>query len=422
MKILIFSSGNIPPIKILVEGLRQYGKGNFQIDALNLIYPDGKIRSSNKLNILDHEYCIPNSDTYNVHWDNFSSTFWNIVRKYYGYILFLLIRLRLSDLKKFIIRNLNIPNNEKDHQKLLLSYDIINLHYIQRYNAEKIINLPKSIRVVLSFWGSDLFTNDNEESVNVIKKAIKRADAITMHSEEMKKFFIQKYGGRYAHKVKLVLFGSSEIVCNELIHNLNYYKDIGFKLLQEQGVDNCKGKVLIKIGYSGHKAQQHIEIIHAIRQLPERLLNGILLIVPMTYGATKEYIQEIIDLLNDVIVDSVLINDYMSDEEALGLSAISDVLLNLRETDAFNGAMVETLLSGNILVSGAWLPYSRLRLSGANFFEINEIKDLPQKMEYIIANFDVIKFNNESNPIKVKKIVSSKYNSPKWEEILVNDQ
>ena len=141
-----------------------------------------------------------------------------------------------------------------------------------------------------------------------------------MNSNDMKNIFIKKFGQEFSNKVKLVLFGSLETVCEKLIYKKPTYRKIGQEFLAKKGVEVNRFNYVVKLGYSGHEPQQHIEILENLNILSGEFKSQLLIIIPMTYGATIEYIDRVQESFKDSDLNVLIIEKYMTDDESLGLS------------------------------------------------------------------------------------------------------
>ena len=412
-KLLMYGARNLSPIKILVNGLRRYGNENYIIDSLNLFFPGNKKITTEDFIFLDHYYEIY-PDKSLINWNNFFPVLIDLFSEYYKYLISLIFKLKFKRFIKFFWKNYLIGIMNHAHIQFLKEYDIVNLHFVRDETAINIIDLPKNIHVVLSFWGTDLFRLKDKGDLSILKKAVKRADAITMHSREMRDFFLQIFGNNYEDKIVLSLFGNSDNITVKLVKNLSYFRSVGSKFLRRNNIV-AEDKIIIKLAYSGHKAQRHLEIIEELKNLQNDIKNDLLFILPMTYGSEKDYIDQIQSVMRSYNFNYFIITDYMTDDESIGISAISDIMLNLRFTDAFNNSMIESLLANNILITGSWLPYRRLGEKEVFYYSIDNIKELPALLKKIYAKINSIKNKCVGNPDKVLKIVAPEYNIPNWE-------
>ncbi|NJK95426.1 MAG: hypothetical protein HC905_11390 [Bacteroidales bacterium] len=118
----------------------------------------------------------------------------------------------------------------------------------------------------------------------------------------------------------------------------------------------------------------------------------------MTYGnCEKGYKERVEKLLHDLKLNGMVLKEYLTSEESLSISIISNFMLNLRENDAFNKSMVESLISNAIVINGSWLPYKMLTQKGIHHIEINDIEELSVRLTKIFSELD----NHKS---KAKKI------------------
>jgi len=129
----------------------------------------------------------------------------------------------------------------------------------------------------------------------------------------------------------------------------------------------------------------------------------------MTYGNNehrekiKKYCQEILQKNN---IRYVILQDYMNDQEVAILRKITDIMVNVQDTDAFSASMQESLYAGGIVINGSWLNYDELSKKGAYYETISELKPgaLSSKIEYIIDNLKELKEKAKINKEIIRNI------------------
>ena len=81
---------------------------------------------------------------------------------------------------------------------------------------------------------------------------------------------------------------------------------------------------------------------------------------------------------------------------------MSDYFIQLQPTDVLSGSMLEYLCAGNIVITGAWLPYDILKADNVRFYEVNAISDISMKLLELLRNHETIKHDVEGNYFLIK--------------------
>ena len=415
-KILIYGSGNVNPINILVDNLRKYSKSHYTIDGLSLYENEQvtepyknfdnifKIRRQ-RFSEIPLLFRLKNSGRLLFTIENFNYLVGSILQLKFKKTMSLVKA--LSQDKWYVHEILNMFNG----------YDIVNVHCINEERASIISLTPKHTKVILSFWGSDLMAYAGVKNYSLLLQAIQRADIITLHSIEMREIFLSKFGREFKYKVRMALFGQRSEIFGIINSQTNNLRNVGIEVLHRYGFNANDYDFILKIGYSGFNSLNHLKIIEECGKLSNEVKKKVLLVVPMTYGATPQYISEVQSLASTHDLSCCVLNNYLANEEALSLSFVCNIMCNLRDNDAFNNSMIETLLAGNILVSGAWLPYSELRKKKVYFHEIYEFVELSHVLKCIMQNIKLEMTKASGNYQKVEAIVGGKRTAESWSRI-----
>ena len=140
----------------------------------------------------------------------------------------------------------------------------------------------------------------------------------------------------------------------------------------------------------------------------------------MTYGLQfedKNYLQKVKDECNNVQFGTKIITEYMPSDELTEFVVSGQIMLNLRESDAMNAAMLEALFAGCIVVNGSWLPYGKLRRLGIYYEEVDTLNALRNLIPHIIENFEQKKSKTTNNSSLIYKNFSYSYTINDWMKI-----
>lgn len=419
IKILFLGSGNINPINVLTKNLIQFGTNNYIFDGLNLYEPGAAGVNTTYKHI---------------------TNLWRISKRTVGEITIkeqmkLLIKGRLLTpiLKILFSNHYHIGRSWLKYSQLITSedwtrrmlekindYDFINAHYLCAWQSEIIPLIPPSKRVTISFWGSDLMASAGKYIYQVQFDALQRADAISTIPFEMEQIILSKFGRNLKSKIHHTFFGLTQDVIDDLNINKARYKQIGANLLKLHNINPVNYKYLIKLGYSSFETHNHIPIINHLGKLPYYLKSQICLVIPMTYGNNKSgYKEKVESSLMQNEISGVVFKEYLSHEEAVSLSFITNIMFNLRDSDAFNNSMSESLIAGSIVFNGIWLPYKMLQERGINYITVNSIIEIAEKLELTIQTFEKHINLAKQNAEKLNNWISGQGNTQKWEQAIL---
>ncbi len=338
---------------------------------------------------------IKNKSKANEHFDNFFEVPPNskIISKIKGFRTFYLA----WKLYRVISKN-NLQANT-----ILIHYVIPQLVYVAYFLKKRTSNYT------LALWGSDYYRATPK---SYFKINLKYADNIIIGSPQMIDDFKSKYPMQMA-KVHLCYFG------NEPIENLKSFKETNVTNQNSRSYFNLSDdKINITIGHNGSKAHQHILILNELRQLRTDITQKIRVILPMTYGLGKNYLNEVKLIVESCSFECRIFTDFMDENEVAHLRNLTDVMLNLQTTDAFSGSMREVLYCGGLVINGSWLPYNFLKEMGIYFEEVNSVNEISNKLTSVINNFTELSDKCKTNAFIIYSISSWSQTIHKWKEVI----
>jgi hypothetical protein len=265
--------------------------------------------------------------------------------------------------------------NDQALQEIFAPFDIVNIHYCAPGFLQQLDYVQAHQKVMLSFWGSDLFQETGRVAYDQQLTALERADAITLHTPEMEQIFLSKFGRSFKSKVHQVIFGCHQ----ERFDTIERLKQEQEKIQAFKRKHNIpNNKTIVQIGYSGGAGHQHVTVIEALTQQVPHLKDELFLLVPTTYNnQDSNYFNLLKTTLENSIFAHAHLTNYLTDEEVLLLPVVADVHLNIRDADALNNAMTEAIYAGCWVIVGAWLPYGILRRAGLKYSEVAQLSEIP---------------------------------------------
>ena len=351
MKVLIIGDGDNYFIKNKIYWLRK--KSN--IDQIDLFsYPP---INSDEESLFDNIY------------NAFSFSFLTKIRRLRAWVIRFETRRKLK----------SIPND----------YDIIQIHFIYDFWSDFIdILKSKGKKLVVTVWGSD-FHRPNNKKLRKLNRIFEASDAITFLTDANKAEFAEKYPKIDVEKFHICKFGSKTIASmKEIItQDRNHTSKNILKL--------NPNKIVVTIGYNLDPAQRHIKIIKNILNEKEyiKYKEKIQFVFPITYPRNDNYKKKILNILKTSGFDFVVFDQFLNDERIAHLRFASDIMIQLQTDDVLSSSMLEHIFARNIIITGAWLPYSELIEKGIYLHQIKNIEDIGEKLIEILDNYEKEKEN-----------------------------
>ncbi|MDL5376355.1 hypothetical protein ACNOIU_03010 [Exiguobacterium mexicanum] len=287
-------------------------------------------------------------------------------------------------------------------------YDVLHVHFVGQSECEKIELLEGNYeKLILSFWGSDLLRAE-KKSLEKLENVIKKANIITLGSKDMVKKFQEKFGNTYNSKIKLVYFPTTVYTkIDEIISSENVYISRGkFSLPND--------KYIVVCGYNGSETQNHIEILQNLKNLSPVIKNKLFLVFPMTYGASKKYLDEVKSFIKTIDIEYSILTNYLNEESIARLWRCTDIFVHVQPTDGFSSSMRENLYAGTVVINGAWLKYNELEQEPHYINKVNKIDELATAISHITSNFPTYRKKSEINKNVIEKLFSNKDEYVKW--------
>jgi len=291
------------------------------------------------------------------------------------------------------------------------TFDIVHIHFLSPiYLFYR--NIFKARKVVVTFWGSDLYRIPKESKLRKFmqRDVIKHADAITVVNKKMIRDFQETFG----FEDKTIFVTKLPVLVDlQIIDTLDQQ---AIELFRER-YRIQRDDIILTLGYSADPRKNHEYMINEVLEL-NRNIKNIFVFLPMTYG-NKEYREKIKKYCEETFqkhgVKYAVLENFMSDQEVAILRKTTDIMVNVQDTDALSASMEESLYAGSIVINGAWLNYDELLEDGAYYETIPELKPgiLASKLEYVIRNLPDLK-----SKARINREIIAKRND--WSEATQN--
>jgi hypothetical protein len=268
-------------------------------------------------------------------------------------------------------------------------YDIIHFKWL----VPEVVLFPRLInkfcrKSIATFWGTEQKTQSIFYSNFIyrlcLRNFLQKKDAITYPSNE-----------KYKEQLKI---HSNHEKFHYAIYSSSIYSAIE-RLVATESKNKSKEylsfdpeKITISIGYSGKKVHQHVKIINTLFRDSALVKHKDKLhfILPLNYGCDSSYIEEIKYLIKSYNANYKIITQKMTDFEIARLRNATDIMIQLSSSDALSASIIESLLTGAILISGKWLPYEVFKQKRLFFYELDNIDStLPKLIIKLAEDIDV---------------------------------
>lgn len=417
-KVLFIGSGNISPINIICKNLLDHGTVQYQFDGVNMY--DNGYTEKNPYLYLTNLYRVD----FGFKKDSWREVFFSLPLDRRNRLVLRILKasllFRFNMAYGFFKSELKFWRFVTDIVKIAKNYDVVNIQYLHEWSAEIAPFIPNNIKVVISFWGSDLMATSGIDYYKLQFNALHRADLISIFSAESLEILLSKFGRDLLIKCHKVFYGLTTEQFKELVNNKQYFYELGKNLIFQQGFNPDEYEYIIKVGYSSFPGQNHMHILDEIDLLPRDIIEKSLFIFPMTYGDKENYIKLVEERILKSNIKAIVLSEYLSHDEAKSISFVCNIMLNLRSNDGFNNSMLESLIAGAIVLSGSWLPYSLLRQHDIYYCEVNSLQDLNRLLLKVLYDLKKHLENAEGNKRKLASLLNGANNAASWEKVLLH--
>lgn len=293
--------------------------------------------------------------------------------------------------------------------KKLPSYDICHFHCIDvnSFYISRQLKQNDKQKVIFSVWGSDMYRVKPMYG-NRFLKGCRYADYITFTNKKSLEYFSEKYQ-----------WGKDNLkVCRFGLTPLENLKEMSSTRIDcKKKLNWNTEKLAITIGYNMAREQQHLKILdHFSNEHMKSFKKNIQLIIPITYGGTKAYKNQLLEKLQNLPFEYKIYDEFLDDQTIAHIRKASDIMIQFQITDQFSGSMQEYMFTRNVVITGSWLPYDTLKEKGAYFIEIDKVEDLTDVLPDVINNFSKYEQKTANNPRVISELSSWEKNIKQWVE------
>lgn len=289
-------------------------------------------------------------------------------------------------------------------------YDVIHSLWMENIWGLCAHRISRKAKVVLSsVGGSDLYRDSKNRLYYQLQKRLLRfASGYSSENNATKEYFRNVYGKLVDKKHHFINRFGVDII-------EDFVNVVDEKSVVKRKWNISDGKIVVMCGHNAIWQQNHEGMIAAIEKIPVEVKKKCFFLIPMTYPADrKEYISKIENEIKSIDVDYMIQREFLNSKEMAEFAICTDVMIHVQDTDQLSSTMMAHMYNNNIVVAGAWLPYSDIRNSGIEFFSIEKVEDLTEILTDIVNNIDEYKEKVSNNKEKVYRMSSWEFAAKEW--------
>ncbi len=284
-------------------------------------------------------------------------------------------------------------------------YDVINIHFVT-YLSLPLLLKRKKTHIISTVWGTDFYKSTSNKIFTLI---LKKSHLITTSTHAT------------LNNIKSALSVDNITVANFGLEPITHIK----QLLEENMKQEIKsqlgvkeGELTISVGYNASHKHRHLEIVNIIENI--NLNIPYKYFVPLMYGDSKAYIDELKANLAPFNSKIIYFDRYMDGNEIAKLRVATDIFINLRDTDQLSGAICEHLCARNIVITGNWLPYDDLDNRKVFYYKLEGFNQLGGVLKSIVNSNNEINSNLKLNSSKIEDFTLWERNIKTWFKLYEN--
>ena len=287
------------------------------------------------------------------------------------------------------------------------NYDICHIHYLDDIYvliASQIVK--KSKKLVISIYGSDFYRAKWWEKI-IQYPIIKYANRITFNNKQTLEEFSKYFKKIDKDKLKIKKLG---LVSLGILRNIEHISKKDCK----KSFNISTNSLVVTCGNNTSQGNEHIKIIKSIEIVKHKLPDNILFLFPFTYKFDRKYYFKVKELLDKTNLNYKILTNFLSDYEVAQLRKSSDIMIHLPISDQLSGSMQESLYTGNIIITGDWLPYKILEEKGIFMLKVSSVGEVGEKLLYSVNNLKNLKESCKGNSQIILNISSWDKNIDDW--------
>lgn len=250
-------------------------------------------------------------------------------------------------------------------------FDVIHIHFIDPYSILLALSLKKKgTKIIASFWGSDLL-RANSQTLELLKRLLGRLDVITIQpTQTMIDGFFSAFGDAFRSKLRYRSFLGGGSCFDALDGRESKARSKCVFGIKET---DC----VISIGYNASSAQNHLEVIEAIKGVPRVDLESVVFMFQMSYPqGANDYVVQVKRAMEELPCSSIFVEGRLDDADVAHLRLASDIFIHAQSTDAASASVEEFMRAEALVLSPEWINYQELKNIGVVFVEYRFFSDI----------------------------------------------
>lgn len=269
------------------------------------------------------------------------------------------------------------------------------VHFLSDLHLFPLLFTRKNVKKYWIYWGADLYSFINYQLYD--SETLKYLNINSKNKRTLKNVVFSLLRKKVIAKLDYVAINESEYPI--LIKNfrtkavpINLAYSSEEKKFNEYKKDSCNEELTILLGNSGDPTNNHITILEKLARIGKPFK----VIVPLSYGSNKNYIEKVVETGKELLADKFIpILDFMSPEKYIELLSSVDVaIMNHYRQQAVGNIRILINLRKTVYLrpeNPLFLFYKKKGLFLKNIEEMNE-DDLFNKIddEKISGNLKII--------------------------------
>jgi len=235
-----------------------------------------------------------------------------------------------------------------------------------------------SSNIIVYPFGSEIFRVSSKRQRHLVK-FFEKIDICAIPMPHMIDFVSKTYG--YNKSIIRIGYGSCII---DLINNSRHTKN------SAKSTIGFLGKYVITCGYNGYRGQNQLEIVSQVAKIKNKLPENYIIVIPMTYGASKSYIKKVEKVLITNRLNHIIFHSFMSEENVVLLRLATDIFIHAQKTDNMAASVLEFLLCGAKMLNWSKLRYSNLEKYGTPYFLYDKLNSIGETLLMAIKSESLI--------------------------------
>ena len=288
-------------------------------------------------------------------------------------------------------------------------YDICNIHFAWYGNAFFLPHLRALAgKIILSIWGSDYYYH-RPLYRPFQKRLYEEADVLTFANEYTRDDFNRRYADRYARKCEIVRFGIP------ILENIRDLENEESPAVSRRKLGLPEDAFVITCGNNANLNNQICQVIDALFLARGALPPRTHLLFPMTYGKEKAKTVAVVQAkMQGRGIPFTIFREFLDDRNVARIRRATDIMIHLPPWDQFSGAMQEHLFAGNLVITGAWLPYRKFAESGVFMKFCENLGQFPAVLADGLENITRYRNLAAGNKDIIWRLSSWEANTPLW--------